>query len=201
MSLNNKGSFLVMAAVSCLICAQYGQCRDRGFSYTQSVIQNNLTTRRAQLNQQISQNLAAGKLHPSEAASLRDRLQRLADLQLTYSEDSALNERETNYLVSGYAQVTSAMNNYLNSRADMAPQYRWNSKYNRFYKNSKARALALKIDRAVVNGLVTPPEAERMRSRYLSEGPRYNTRLNELSGLLNRLIDTRTAQTKFRHWD
>lgn len=205
MSLNNRGSFLVIAAVSLIaVLGQQGHCQNYrghgGFSYSQSVIRNNLDTRRAQLNAEVRANLAAGKLHPSEAALLRDKLIRLADLQLTYSEDSALNDRETNHLVNGYAQVTTDMNRMISSRASLAPTYRWNAKGNRFYKHSTARVLAERVDRAVVNGLITPREADRMRSRYLVEGPRFNARLNELDDLLDSMQRTRSANTRIRNW-
>lgn len=202
MSLNSRNSSLLIAAVLLLLLAQQAHGRDRGFSFTQSVIQNNLNSRRSQLDTQIARNLASGKLSPAEAAQLRDKLDRLADLQLTYSEDSALNERETNHLVNGYAQVAVNMNNFLSTPGYSG--YRWNSRSNRFYRNSTARALASRIDRAVVDGRITPREADRLRERYLAESLRYGAydrRLNELSVLLDRMLTVRSANTRFRHWD
>lgn len=198
MSLNNKGSFLVIAALSVVILGQQGHCRDRSYSYTQSVIQNNLTSKRQQLNAQISANLASGKLSASEAASLRDRVDRLADLQLTYSEDSALNEWETNHLVNGLAKVTADMNNFLST-----PNrgFRWNNRAHRFYRNSMARSLAEKIDRGVADGRITPREADHLYRKYLSEGYRADTRFAELNSLLNRMLTVRSANTRIRHWD
>jgi hypothetical protein len=202
MSRNNKGSFLAIAAVSVLILGQQGECRERGFSYTQSVIQNNLNTKRQQLNAEITAKLASGQLSTSEAASLRDRVDRLADLQLTYSEDSALNERETNHLVNGYAQITADMNNFVSTPNRFSRGgYRWNSRANRFYRNSMARSLAQRIDRGVADGTITPREAERLHDRYLSAGPRADMRFAELNSILNRMQSVRSAHTRFRHWD
>ncbi len=202
MSLNSRNSSLLIAAVSLLLLAQQAHGRDRGFSFTQSVIQTNLNTKRSQLEAQIAQNLSFGRLSPAEAAQLRDNLDRLADLQLTYSEDSALNDRETNHLVNGYAQVAANMNNFLSTPGYSG--YRWNNKTNRFYRNSTALALAARIDRGVVDGRITPREADRMRERYLSEGSRYGRydhRLNELGVVLDRMLTIRSANTRIRHWD
>ncbi len=202
MSLSHRNSFLMIAVVSVLLLAQQAHSRDRGFSFTQSVVQTNLNTKRSQLEAQIARNLASGKLSPAEAAQLHDKLDRLADLQLTYSEDSALNERETNHLVNGYAQVTANMNNFLSTPGHSG--YRWNNRANRFYRNSNARALAARIDRGVVDGRITPPEADRLRDRYLAESLRYGAydqRLNELGVLLDRMLTVRSANTRFRHWD
>lgn len=188
--------FFLIAALLLLILAPEGQCRDRNFSYTQSLIQNNLNSRRNQLNAEISTNLASGKLSVAEAARLRDKLDRLADLQLTYSEDSALNEMETNHLVNGYAQITSDMNNFVRS-----PGFRWNARGNRFYRHSVARALAQRIDRGVADGYITPREAERLHDKYLSVGPRADMRMAELNSILKRMLDVRTAGTRYRHFD
>lgn len=225
---NNKFAWLLAAfgAVSLTSLAQPASAGPyNNFAMTQNVILNNFNTRRAQLQTEIGSNLNAGKLHPGQAAHLRASLDRLADLQSTFSEDSALDNRETQILVDGYTQVTTTMNQYIAQAPSVPfgnygsvgrgnqPGFWYPNRQGRWDRRS-ASSLLRRIDNGLVSGRLTAEEAAHLRRKYnrlLEEEGRlsYNRNYggydsnnwNDLNNVLNRLLNTRQANVRLRHWD
>jgi hypothetical protein len=192
---------------------------------TQNLILNNLSTRRAQLHTEIATNLNAGKIHPGQAADLRASLDRLADLQSTFSEDSALDNRETQILVDGYTQVTTNMNQYIaqspGTYGSLGPAGGpvntpgfWYPNRQRSWDRRSASSLLRRIDNGLASGRLTMAEAAHLRRKYnnlaqeerrLSYNRAYggynNSNWNDLNNIVNRLLNTRQANVRIRHWD
>lgn len=196
---------------------------NQNFAMTQNIILNNLNTRRAQLQAEIATNLNAGKIHPGQAADLRASLDRLADLQSTFAEDSALDSREAQILVDGYTQVTANMNQYIAQgpsvpygnigQGSSAPGFWYPNRQGRWDKRS-ATSLLRRIDTGLASGRLTAEEAAYLRKRYyrllqderrLSLNRNYygyhNNNWNDLNNVLNRALNTRQANVHIRHWD
>lgn len=152
-------------------------------NHTQQVVQTNISTRQAQLEQEIAAGVASGQLNASEEADLKAQLDRIANLHGQYlaTGGGKLNNIQIQNLLTELSGVTTKLQAYLTNAttatATATPQhdrwfrqnperegYSWNRMAEGHVDSYQAEILA-SVQQALTQGKISVSTAQSLRAQ------------------------------------
>lgn len=159
---------------------------------TQNLIRQNISTRQAQIESEITAGVTAGKLTRQEENDLRSELNRIELQEGQFLSDGNLDNNETQILVDALTRLTQRMQSYMANTANVGTGgISNNAWFNRYGgpKNSgnqierqarldtRRSQLSSKIQQGILTGQLTQRESSRLQ-----------TQLNNIANMENQML-------------